>query len=342
MKDFIQKWKKFHKGKLSRSDAASFLAYLNSPEGKSDFQQMLKMIWEAENKADQANLRSSPNHPVLKVSSRQKKTGSLSQQNNRKVRHVFTWIRYTACLVAILMIAKEWGIFKNWPQGQEDPPPVKETAWITKSNPKGVKSKILLPDSSWVFLNADSRIRYIRDFAKNRKVILTGEAFFDVKKKAGLPFYVQAGQVTATVLGTSFNINTEYLESIEIALATGKIRILNEQTGKDILLQPGKAGKISKNTQSMEIIDVDPDKISLWKEGILHFEKEPFQLVIKKLENWYGVSISVEGELPNDLCTGTFQRKAYLSDVLKVLGHALQFDYDLNGKNVAIYPLSSG
>jgi len=339
MKDFIQKWKNFHEGKLSKRDAKSFLEHLNSSEGKIDFQLMLKMIWEAENK-EQRPLDASKKSSANQNDKVQKKREEVRKTEPGKSFPVLTWIRYAAAVVAIIMLMKEWGFLNSFSEGEEKFK--KETAWVVKSNPKGIKSRILLPDSSLVFLNADSQISFPKDFMANRQVILTGEAFFEVKKMEERPFYVQAGAVSTTVLGTSFNVNTAYLESIEVALATGKIRILNEHTGKDLILKPGEAGKISKETQSMEVIEIDPIKISLWKEGILHFDKEPFQLVIKKLENWYGVKISVKGEIPNGLCSGTFQKKAYLSDVLKVLAHSLRFDYDLNGKNVAIYPSSSG
>ncbi|MFO7824126.1 MAG: DUF4974 domain-containing protein [Cyclobacterium sp.] len=338
MKDFTQKWKQFHEGKLSGTDAKSFLEHLNSPEGKVDFQKLLKMIWEAENVPERNESTPAGKSSNLNSFNRQKKREELKNHKPGKQLSVLTWIRYAASLIAIILILKEWGLINPNSSQQGNFPLVKETEWVIKSNPKGIKSRILLPDSSLVFLNADSQIRYPRDFTINRRVILTGEAFFDVRKREGKPFYVQAGPVSTTVLGTSFNVNTDYLESIEIALATGKVRILNENTGKDILLQPGEAGKISRTTQSIQIFDVDPSKISLWKEGILHFDKEPFQLVIKKLENWYGVQISVKGEIPNELCSGTFQKKAYLSDVLNVLGHSLRFEFDLNGKNVAIYP----
>lgn len=342
MKGFTKKWKDFQEGKLSRSGAKAFLEYLHSPDGKKAYQHLLESIWETEieSGSTDAYLPSKPRYP--KEEEDQKKTNRpFHNFPGNSPRIIYRWIRYAAAVLIVLLLFREWGYLPPYalePIAKESD---SESTWITKSNPKGVKSKILLPDSSRVFLNAGSEIRYPRNFTTNRHVVLKGEAFFEVEKSGEMPFIVQASHATTTVLGTSFNVTTHSPESIEIALATGKLRVRNEQTGINMQLAPGEGSLVPSGSQPMQKMEIDPKKISLWKEGILHFDKEPFQSILKKLENWYDVEIVVTGNLPNDRCSGTFQKNAYLADVLNVLGHSMRFDFELTGKNVSIYPSPS-
>lgn len=338
MSGFIQKWKYFHEGKLSKSHAKAFLVYLNSPDGKNEFQRLLKLVWESEITSDTADAVLSFKKERIKGEEEQKKTNKQTPNLRRYLPRIYSWTRYAAAVLIFFLMFQEWGFLPRYSTASKMEELNLDSSWITKSNPKGIKSKILLPDSSRVFLNAGSEIKYRRNFTVNRQVVLNGEAFFEVEKRHEMPFTVQAAYVTTVVLGTSFNVNTNLSESIEVALATGKIQVRNEQTGKNMQLVPGEGSLVPAGSQPMRKIDIDPTKISLWKEGILHFDREPFQSILKKLENWYDVEISVDGKLPNDRCSGTFQKNAYLSDVLNVLSHAVRFDFELDGKNVSIYP----
>lgn len=338
MKGFNQKWKDFHEGKLSRSHAKAFLEYLNSPDGKEDFQQLLKSVWESETRSDSAMDTSPTKQIPQKGDNEQKKTSEQNRIPSWKFPQIYTLVRYAASFLLLIFMLRELGLLKRSTADQKEIHTLAEATWITKSNPKGIKSKILLPDSSQVFLNTVSEIKYPRNFNENRRVIVDGEAFFEVKRKMGMPFTVQAAHVTATVLGTSFNVNTQSPQSTEITLATGEISIRNDQSGKELLLSPGEGSVVSTGNEPMQKFDIELNKISLWREGILHFDKEPFQEILIKLENWYDVEISVNGHFPEEKCSGTFEKNAYLSDVLNVLGHSMKFDYELNGKAVSIYP----
>ena len=342
MKSFNQNWKDFHEGKLSKSQAREFITYLETPKGKRDFQHLLKMVWLAESNRRQKGVglpaKPEPPEPGKWAKGSAKPPG---KQRSGTHRQVATWLRYAASLVFFLLMLREVGFMDEAVEVQKNSSKNEQTAWVIKSNPKGRKSKIVLPDSSLVFLNAGSELSYPRNFTENRQVRLSGEAFFEVKQDKQRPFVVKAAHVTTTVLGTSFNINTAYMESTEIALATGKISIRNDFTGKDMFLRPGEASLVSKEARPMKKFPVDPAKISLWTKGVLHFEKEPFALVKNKLENWYGVEIAVKGPVPEVTCSGMFEKQAYLSDVLAVLAHSMRFSFDIDGKKVVIYPISS-
>ena len=84
------------------------------------------------------------------------------------------------------------------------------------------KLAVMLPDSSEVWLNAASQIRYHKSFLNNREIFLEkGEAFFKVKKAQGAPFRVYFRESRIEVTGTEFNIKAGHMES-EITLFTRK------------------------------------------------------------------------------------------------------------------------
>jgi ferric-dicitrate binding protein FerR (iron transport regulator) len=194
-----------------------------------------------------------------------------------------------------------------------------------------------LADSIRVSLNAASLLRYSKNFTENRHVFLEGEAFFDVVEDKNIPFTVETSAVTTKVLGTSPNINFFYPESIELAFVSGALKLMNGISGKELLLSPGEGSNIVSGTGEMDKFQIDPAEIGQWKQGILRFNNDPFDKVINKLETWYGGDITVIGKFPEKTCTGTFQKNTYLSNVLKVFGHALEFSSNINQNQVTIH-----
>lgn len=119
------------------------------------------------------------------------------------------------------------------------------------TTPKGSKSKVVLPDGTKVFLNADSRIVYEEDFnKKTREVALTGEAYFDVMHDAARPFIIHTGKADIKVLGTTFNVrNYPGEEFIETALIRGRIEVsLENDQSKKIILKPSEKLVLSRKT----------------------------------------------------------------------------------------------
>lgn len=330
MDDFTKKWQDFHEGNLSKKEAVEFIHFLESSSGKNSFQQLLTNTW-----TEQEEVKPTTEIP-LSSSGFEKNSQSYKENkfSTSKVSTVNSIFKFAACLLALLLVLKIFNFLPGLAKSE-----VKEEQkiiWISKSNPKGIKSKILLPDSSWVYLNAGSTIKYANNFAVNRHVILEGEAFFEVFNDREYPFTVEASHIETQVLGTSFNINSVFPESVEVGLATGSLKILNAGSGKELLLSPGEASKIGVGTIEMEKYKVPQESIAPWKEGILHFNNENFNRVITKLENWYGVKITVEGKLPDEKCNGIFQKNTYLTNVLKVLGHAVDFTYEIDEHQVTI------
>ncbi len=103
-----------------------------------------------------------------------------------------------------------------------------ETVYNTITTPKGGQYQVSLPDGSMVWLNAASSLSFPVNFTgKQRKVSITGEAYFEIKKNRNKPFIVQAGRQEVEVLGTEFNVNSYQPESISTSLVAGAVKVIN-------------------------------------------------------------------------------------------------------------------
>lgn len=186
----------------------------------------------------------------------------------------------------------------------------------TISTPRGGQYEVVLPDGTKVMLNAASSLTYPVVFAAERKVTLTGEAYFEVAKDKAHPFKVSSAGQTVTVLGTHFNINayadeasikTTLLEgSVEVAAGGFKERIV---PGEQAMMQ---GADLSKRT-------VDVDKEVAWKNGLFAFDGDDLKTILRQVARWYNVEIVYVGGISTEKFYGEIPRASKLADVLKIL-----------------------
>lgn len=212
--------------------------------------------------------------------------------------------------------------------------------YVVKKTPIGQKSKVLLADGSYVWLNAESSIRYVKNFTDSIRLIeLSGEAYFKVKKDAARKFVVVAGNTSITALGTEFNVNSyAENEAPSVALTEGKVEVefKNLFLHKSTTISPGFMTTFSEKKEDFIITQFDNEEITSWKDGTLIFKEADFYEVVKKLERWYGVTISYN-RLPSKSWqfTGTFKNE-YLENVLNVLGFGEDFKYKMDGDSITL------
>lgn len=189
----------------------------------------------------------------------------------------------------------------------------------TMSTPKGRQFSVVLPDGTRVWLNAASSITYPTAFAGNeRRVSITGEAYFEVAPDAVKSFDVYAGGMDVQVLGTHFNINAYRDEgSIKTTLLQGSIKVTS--AGKAQLVRPGEETIITADRQIRLSRDVDVDAAVAWKNGFFQFGDASLRQVMRQLERWYDVEVVYEGNVPDKVFEGRISRQANLSQVLKIL-----------------------
>jgi len=192
-----------------------------------------------------------------------------------------------------------------------------EIVYNTMSTPKGRQFQLTLPDGSKVWLNAASSIRYPVLFASNeRKVSITGEAYFEVAKGT-TPFIVGAdGRADIKVLGTAFNVNSYANEqSLDVTLVNGAVVVAHGQ--QNLQLKPGQQAQVTSDLQFKK--DVDIDKVVAWKNGIFNFEDMQLDQVMRQLERWYDIEVVYEGAVPNIVFEGKISKGMSLQELLETL-----------------------
>jgi len=86
------------------------------------------------------------------------------------------------------------------------------------TNDIGKVSTFFLPDGSQIWLSTGSKLEYVEDFPRNRKIKLSGEAFFKVKPNPNYPFQITTGTLSTIVLGTSFNLKAYEKMVVELSV----------------------------------------------------------------------------------------------------------------------------
>ncbi len=162
--------------------------------------------------------------------------------------------------------------------------------------PKGQKSEVVLPDSTHIWLNSGSQLRYPVKFSDNRReVFLQGEAYFEVEKNWHKPFLVHASSLTVKVTGTKFNVMAYPDDSdITTALLEGHVNLsVKPENGKTkrIEMQPGDLVEYSKKQNSLLMTNFKKDEVVGWKNNQLVFRDDTFDKLVKKIERWYNVQV---------------------------------------------------
>jgi transmembrane sensor len=188
----------------------------------------------------------------------------------------------------------------------------------TLTTGKGESYSVLLADGTQIWLNAASSITYPLSFPGNdRKVQITGEAYFDVQKNAAKPFIVQMGGTEVKVLGTEFNVNA-YPEEANITATLIKGKIQLTQGTKTTQLIPGQQA-VSAGGDITLIPDADLEKATGWKKGLFVFKGDNVQTIMKQIARWYDVKIEYRGAIAADRFYGMLSRDQPLNTVLEVL-----------------------
>jgi len=213
----------------------------------------------------------------------------------------------------------------------------KEVIYNTISTPKGGQYQLELPDGSLVWLNASSSIHFPTSFIENeRRVDVTGEAYFEVAKNPAKPFIVGVNNSEVQVLGTHFNINSYNDEDdMKTTLLEGSVKFVNGANTN--ILKPGQQSQLTRNGEIKVVSDVDVDKVVAWKNGLFDFENAGIETVMRQLSRWYDVEIAYNGK-PDDVFIAEMRRNIKLSDALKALELTGKVRFDIQGKKIVVMP----
>jgi hypothetical protein len=207
----------------------------------------------------------------------------------------------------------------------------------TIATPKGGQYQLILADGTKVWLNAASSLTYPTAFdLHERKVMLTGEAYFEVVKNASAAFKVVTPNQTVEVLGTHFNVNAYVDEAATTTtLLEGSVRI-SSAAGKKVL-KPGEQAQTNANSGTILMTSgVDAGNAIAWKNGVFSFENEDLEMIMREVSRWYDIKIIYDGPLPKEKFVGEIPRNSKLSEVCRILElNNLQFKIDGNQMTVS-------
>ncbi|MDB5231565.1 MAG: hypothetical protein JWN76_2370 [Chitinophagaceae bacterium] len=214
-----------------------------------------------------------------------------------------------------------------------------EVLYNTIATPTGGQYRLLLADGSKVWLNAVSSIRFPTAFTgSERKVEISGEAYFEIAHDASKPFTVSVNGTEVQVLGTHFNINAYTDEELmRTTLLEGKIKI--KKGDKSELLNPGQQAVTDNKTAAIKIIsDADVDDAVAWKDGLFNFEHSDLNQILREFARWYGVQVEMEENMSGKTFFGIVSRNSSLASVLKALknGGPNDINYKLEGKRLIV------
>jgi transmembrane sensor len=226
--------------------------------------------------------------------------------------------RYVAAAAAILVFALAGtGIYFNGPSLLNNAEI--RIAGNTIENTTSIVKSIVLPDSSRVELSPNSKIVYTDNFAVNRKVEVSGEAYFKVKKDKKHPFQVVCNETTTTVLGTSFTVTGYNQKEVVVALYEGSVQMNVKYQDKNWILKPGEKFTYEKETATVggfnRFIDFDDEKLSN---------------VSTYIESNYGYKVVLPAAYNNQKITVRINKKEDLKTILELISEMYNLNYEVN------------
>ncbi len=280
------------------------------------------------------------------------------QTNTRTLNVRFNWLRIAALIVVAFVLGGTLSYFLVTPKVK----PAESFCEVTA--PLGSTSEIVLPDSSRVWLNAGSKLRYSTTFnQKDRMLYLEGEGYFKVAKNKQLPFVVDAFGFEVKAVGTEFNVKAYQEDAvIETTMVEGKVTL--QHSSEDILdgvyLTPNQKAtfykkeeyvtvevlkKIEEKKEELNYIPehrlviaprIDPKSIVSWKENRLIIEREQLGDLAEKLSRKYNFNFEFRSEdIKRFSFTGTLEDET-LQQVMNAIKITSPIDYEIVGKTVII------
>lgn len=320
-------------GEASADELEELRALLEENESVLFSEDILDKLWDAPLRANTG----------AQSSAHWSKIEAAIQVKKRKRKQLKWWLSAAAILILL-------GLSFYFNQGPQKNNVVQEklSGLNNIATPADTRLKIELPDGSTVWINEDSRLTYnSKTFGTSeREVFLQGEAYFEVRPNAKLPFSVHADQMNITVLGTSFNVKAYKKDkTMEATLISGQIAVtINNNPRKEIMLRPEEKIIISKvrpqkikqiinEPISYKVIKVEKDEAGLVKatDWMRHrrlvFDNASFETIASRMEKWYGIPIRfAEDSLKHLHFSGIIEDET-LSEALTALQLSQHFNF---------------
>ena len=204
--------------------------------------------------------------------------------------------------------------------------------------PRGGEYKVRLADGTLVYLNSATRMKYPVKFdEKERKVYLSGEAYFEVAKDPERPFFVEMEGVEVRVYGTSFNVNTHQKGNIQTVLVKGSIGVKVLSSGMESMIRPGQMAEFKQGNTKVDVKDVNVAVYTDWKDGIFRFENRRLEDILAVLSNWYDMNVFYQTVSVKELhFSGYMERYKDVSVILEAITLSTGVTFSIQGKTIIV------
>lgn len=274
---------------------------------------------------DQATEHVSEDIPVIDVNQEWQRFKNSLQPELKKPTYQTNWIRIAASVVVIAVLG--YIIWFNAFQSDNITVLAEHSGQL-----------ITLPDNSVVTLNKEASITYPKEFSDaERKVVMQGEAFFEVTRNEKKPFIVDLGLSNVEVLGTSFNINAENNnDRIEVVVNTGKVRFGTSTGDESVILTKGEKGTLMKNMNMISKVDNNDINFMAWKTRKIVFNDVDLDVVIQTVNKLYESQITFSTDVgKNCKVTVSFDNQS-IDAILSVLELTLDLEYKKSGDIIEV------
>ncbi|MCI6159758.1 MAG: FecR family protein [Prevotella sp.] len=314
----------YFEGRISRNDEAELFRFIDSNDGNRKMFRLWEDDWAGNHVIGESTGKAWKN---LQAQINEEKSHTpyhnIFLRNNR---HWFTFA--AAAVVGLFVLASIWLAFSLNNQ--------KDVGAFLCDVPYGSRMKMTLPDSTVVWLNSGSTLKYSSEFNdNNRRVELDGEAYFEVAKRGGKEFTVGTRGYEVVVKGTKFNV-TAYSEDdvVSTMLLEGSVEIFRKN--ERLKMQPGEV--VAYDTKSEKFLKAKTSRNVLsWINEDTDFDSISLGDLAKILERKYDVSIHIESEsLKKEKISISLRNKESMDDVMEALAKVLVMKVSHKGREVYI------
>ena len=212
----------------------------------------------------------------------------------------------------------------------------REATMLTASTARSQTYQFTLPDGTKVWLNADSKISFPRQFSgQERKILLDGEGYFEVAKDKAHPFIVETNRQKIEVLGTHFNVSA-YANDVAVKTTLLEGRVAVSGDGGKVTLDPGDQAYSGSDGLRAKTLS-NPEAELDWKNGDFVFEQESLADIMRKVSRWYDVDVVFDAAVDKgQTFGGKVSRKRNISQVIKALQATQALKFKIEGKKVYV------
>lgn len=248
-------------------------------------------------------------------------------QRERQKQTKFVQLKFFKIAAAILVLLGMFSVYTSYNNSQDE--------WKTFATNKKQQLEILLPDSTEVWLNKNSQLKYNFGDQGQRNIKLIGEAFFKVKRDTLRPFVVYTHGLKTKVLGTSFNINASTPKEA-VSVISGKVAVFSKE-GETLFLRKGD--RVRLDTVNLGLVkDYLPqiENVIAWKQNEYKFDHITLEHALKYFSDNYGYSFEYSKETIKQCSVRAYFKNQSLKTMMNIICASLDCSYVIDYKNKTI------